>query len=161
MEITDVRLSGGYQGEREHEDAVKTLSLIREFPRCMYPGEFVSLLQKFKHPRVSSIGVESNRWGARMREEAGFGPQGTVWVADSYEKDNLFVIPCNVIPYSSIKTKTWNESTTRWSEEGELARGWRTALATLVKSGHLNSHSDLSFLIGEDTFKLLPKELRV
>jgi hypothetical protein len=127
----------------------------------MYPGEFVSILHKFKHPRVLSIGVESNRWGARPREEAGFDPQGTIWVSDYYDKEMLFVVSCNVLPYASIKTKTWDPDKTRWSEKGEFVRGWRVALASLVKSGHLCSHKTLSFLIGEDTFKLLPKELRV
>jgi hypothetical protein len=126
----------------------------------MYPDEFLSTLRRHRHPRWPSIGViASTVANNHRRTDTIFGSSGTVYVAGIREMRDLFVIPCDCIPYSSIKTATWNEERTRW-ENGEIVRGWRQALTSLIKATYLEPGPELSWLVGEDTFKLFPIEAR-
>jgi len=126
----------------------------------MYPDEFLAVLRRHRHPRWPTIGVAVSHTMNRERSrETGFGACGTIYVAGPYEKRTLFAIPCNCIPYSSIKTAEWNEQRTRW-ENGVTERGWRGALVTLIKSTYLAPSRELSWLIGEDSYRAFPIEAR-
>ena len=131
----------------------------REPERCMYPGEFVALLWEHKHPRLTSIGVETNRFGARIRKDVGVIASGTVWVADEHEKMMFELIPCDCLPYTTIKDASFNPDKNKF--EGETARSWRRMLLDLCKGGCLCPSLELSYLLGLDTTELTPKELRV
>lgn len=157
MQFTDVRPSGGYQGEKEEIGVIATLQISRETWRSMFPGEFVHLINKHKHPSWFTAGILCSRWGSRPRDEVGISSQGTVYFANAYEREEAFAIPCDCIPYTSIRTAHWREDISKWSD-GELVRGWRPALETLVNQGYLYPHKELSFLIGKDTFKVAPRK---
>ena len=158
--VTDVAPEGGYQDPKAFAGMHFTQSIIRCPVRCMYPDDFTAILRKHRHPRWPSIGVSASDRTNRERErETLFDPCGTIYVANVYEKRTLFAIPCNCIPYSSIRTATWNEERTKW-ENGEIVRGWRGALAAMVKTTYLAPSPELSWWIGEDTFKLFPIEAR-
>ena len=126
----------------------------------MYPDEFVQLLRKHKAPRWHTIGVTSSQvtnW--QRQKDTPFDQSGTVYVGGLDGYRDLFVVPCNCLPYTSIKTATWSEERARW-ENGIITRGWRTALNMLVKGTYLYPSPELSWLIGQDTFDLYPKEFR-
>lgn len=157
--VLDVRASGGLQGDKDHEGMHLTLGIQREGVRCMYPAEFVALLHRHRHPRWPSIGVVCNERVNEARAAAGIEKCGTVYVANVDEWRDLFAIPANCIPYTSIKSAEWDERQNRW-KGGGLARGWRTALDTLVSRTYLEPSDELSWLIGKDSFALAPKEYR-
>lgn len=159
--ITDVIPSGGYQDPKAYAGMCNTQSIYRAPVRCMYPGELLQHLRYFLHPRWISIGVAcSTVVNNQRRSETIFGSCGTVWVANAHEMRDLFVVPCDCLPYASIRTATWNEQRTRW-EDGEIVRGWRTTLAQLCASTYLKPDPELSWLVGEDTFKLFPRAARM
>lgn len=145
----------GYLPEVETVDATRQLLASRSPMRCMFPGDFTHAIHLFKHPRWSSCGVDSNRWGRYQRENVGIETSGTVWFANTYEKELLNSIPCDCIAYTTIKTAEWNEEAARFMF-GQLSRGWRPALEDLCRGGYLKPCDELSFLIGKDTFKLCP-----
>ena len=93
-------------------------------------------LQKHKHPQWSSCGIACNRWGAKQRDNVGLSPHGTIWFATPDEQEFAFSIPCDNIPYTTIKTARWDEEAAQFTD-GELVRGWRPALETLLKRGFL------------------------
>ncbi len=157
MQFTDVRPSGGYQGEKESIGVIETLRLSREPWRSMFPGEFLHLINKHKHPRWFTASVLSSRWGAKPRKEVGISPQGTVYFADAQSREDVFAIPCDCIPYTSIRTAHWREDISKWSD-GELVRGWRPALESLLTQGYLYPHEELSFLIGKDSKGASPRK---
>jgi hypothetical protein len=121
----------------------------------MYPGELVRILQTFKHPRWPSIGIVATRFGNQPREDAGIGRHGTIYVADDDTRRWLLAVPCDCIPFGTLRTAVWNEEKSRW-ESGEMARGWRSILEALVQQSYLSPDPRLSFLIGKDTYKLAP-----
>ena len=157
--ITDVRGSGGYQAADDHDGMHLTLGIQREGVRCMFPGEFLSILERHRHPRWPSIGVFCVERVNEARAAAGIEKCGTVWVANCLERRDLVVIPANCIPYTSIKSAEWDERQNRW-KGGGLAQGWRPALETLVTKTYLEPSSELSWLIGKDSFTLAPHEYR-
>ena len=158
--VTDVIPEGGHQDPRAHEGMHLTQSISRAPARCMYPDEFVATLRTHKHPRWPTIGIACSRVANQQREsETLFGSSGTVYVANVHQIRDLFVVPCDCLPYTSIKTATWNEERTRW-ENGEIVRGWRQALTSLIQTTYLEPSRELSWLVGEDTFKLFPIEAR-
>lgn len=157
--VLDVRGSGGLQGDRDHEDMHLTLGIQREAVRCMYPAEFALLLHRHRHPRWPSIGVACLDRVNEARAAAGIEKCGTVYVANVDEMRDLFSIPANCLPYTSIKTAEWDEGQSRW-KDGGLARGWRPALETLVRKTYLSPSNELSWLIGKDTFQIAPIEYR-
>lgn len=132
----------------------------------MYPAEFLALLHKFKHPRFDTVGVERNRWGDRVREAVGLTAHGTIyfttpssksWATDQKDegKDMHILVPANCIPYDTRRDAHFNQ--TRGKFEGDLARGWRRTFAMLAEQGFLYPNEELSYLIGEDTWKLIPR----
>jgi hypothetical protein len=126
----------------------------------MYPGEFVAILHRHRHPRWPTLGVASSAvTNAQRQTDTIFSRSGTLYVANVHLLRSLFVVPADCLPYSSIKTATWNEERTRW-ENGEIERGWRGALVTLLKTTYLEPSPELSWLVGEDTYKLFPIEAR-
>ena len=135
--------------------ATERLLATREDPRVMYPGEFVSLIERHRHPRWPTIYIECNRWGRRAREGTEFGDHGTIIVANLVEQRPLFVIPCNEIPCFTLMTARWDERQFKWTE-GKLCRGWRDALTLLVKKSYLRPSEEMTFLLGRDTRKLYP-----
>lgn len=159
--ITDVIPSNGYQDPAAHQGMHNTQSISRAPVRCMYPGELIELLYRFLHPRWISIGVAcSDVVNAQRQTDTIFGRCGTVWVANAHDMRDLFVVPCDCLPYASIRTATWNEERTRW-EDGSIVRGWRTTLAQLCASTYLKPDDELSWLVGEDTYKLFPRAARM
>lgn len=157
--VSNVRYSGGYQGDSEHVGSHATQWPTREPVRAMYPAEFLSILRRHKHPRWPDIGIVSRASVNIMRREAGFRNQGTLYVANATERRWLFSVPTDCLPYTTIKTATWSEERTKW-ERGELVRGWRPALVSLLSSTYLLPSNELSYLIGQDTFKSSPIEYR-
>jgi hypothetical protein len=126
----------------------------------MYPDEFLAVLREHRHPRWPTIGVACSAvTNAQRQTDTIFDASGTVYVANCYVFRELFVVPCNCLPYSSIKTATWSEERTRW-ENGEIVRGWRLALVMLIKASYLEPSPRLSWLIGQDTFAMFPREYR-
>ena len=131
------------------------------------PSDFVKLLERFKHPRLASIGVESTIYGNNPRKEVGIAPHGTIWVAQAgvyyngsqwledhtYERGWTIAIPRFSIPYKSIRTAQWNEEKSRW-EKGDITRGWSGAVEDLLQQGYLRDHPFLSLLIRQNTRKL-------
>lgn len=158
--VTEVRPCGGYLKGSDFADFLSRLNATRAPISSMYPGEFLAIIQRHRHSRFSSCGIACTRFGARAREEAGFKPHGTVWFATQYEQESLFPIPCNSIPYVSLREKVWNEEKGRWGSDGEMTRGWRSALAELLKGGYLRPSDELTYLVGEDSFKLCPRKYR-
>jgi hypothetical protein len=126
----------------------------------MWPGDFVRLLQEHKHPRFWSCGIISTRFGNNPRKRAGYDEGGTVWFATVDHREPMFAVPCNQIPYWSIETAEWDEKFERWKGPSP-AQGWRGALVRLLSTGHLRPSPKLSYLIGEDSFAVCPKEYHV
>lgn len=135
-----------------------TQSISREAVRCMYPAEFLEILWDCRHPRWFTIGVTSLDSANEDRARVGIEPCGTIYVANCKEKRTLFAIPCNCIPYTSVKNMEWHEEQLRFY--GALARGWRPALQSLLLKTYLSPSPRLSWLIGEDTYKIAPHEAR-
>lgn len=148
----------------------------------MYPGDLLAIIRQFKLPLWYTCGVEVNRWGARQRASVGiFDEHGTLWfatvateegddfsdhIAESSEdrrpraRVKAGPVPCNEIPYTSIKTATRDESREgALFKGGKLSRGWRPLLSDLCKQGFLRPDERLSALIGEDTWKTVPRHL--
>lgn len=157
MQITDVRPSGGYQGDKESIGVIATLQLSRESWKCMFPGEFTCLINKHKHPRWFTASILCSRWGEKPRKEVGISSQGTVYFANAHYREEAFSIPCDCIPYTTIRTARWREDLSTWTD-GELVRGWRPALESLLVQGFLYPNQELSFLIGKDSFKVTPRK---
>lgn len=138
-----------------------TQTLSRAPVRCMYPDEFLAVLRKHRHPRWPTIGVVASTVVNNHRQsETIFDASGTVYVANATEFRDLFIVPANCLPYTSIKTAEWDEPTARW-KNGDIVRGWRTALHMLIRGTYLRPDQELSWLIGEDTYKLFPREARL
>lgn len=124
----------------------------------MFPAEFVRTLERNLNPRWQSCGVASTRFGAADRKFAGLDPHGTVWFANSSEREWDISIPADCIPYSSIKSAEWDEFSGRWKAgTGEMKRGWRSALEQLLESGHLRPSLEMTWLIGRDSMRITPK----
>lgn len=151
--FSDIRPEGGYQDPKDYEGMHEQQTFVHEAPRCMYPGEFLSILHRFKHPRFTGLKVDANRWGARSRDEVGLLPAGTILASTPYEQTVIMSIGQNCLPYSSIKTAYWQEDARLW-RFGELQRGWRSAIEGLISQGVLHPHDRLTYLIGKDTFKI-------
>lgn len=158
--FSDVVPEGGHQDPKAHVGMHLTQSIQRAPTRCMYPAEFVATLYQHRHPRWPSIGVIASRSMNQQRQrDTVFGSSGTIYVANITEFRDLFVVPADCLPYSSIKTATWNEASSRW-ENGEIVRGWRQALVALIRATYLAPSFELSWLIGQDTYQLFPIEAR-
>lgn len=126
-----------------------------------HPGDLLRVMQRYIHPRHSDIGVACTRFGQAPRDALGIAPMGTVWVAppgvyynhgswlsvNEQEREWLFAIPQNEVPYETIKTAEWDEDMTRW-KNGEMKRGWKIIIQDLVTAGHLRNHPDLERLVG-------------
>ena len=138
--------------------------MLRPGSSCA-PGEFVDILQKYIHPQWWSIGVESNRWGNRVRAGMGISDRmGSIWVSKpgvyysvrngmwledgDMKKEWLLVMPANEIPPNSIKNAEWDEGMARW-KSGKLLRGWQGALEELVGGGYLRESPILDKLAGK------------
>lgn len=160
MLVTDVRPEGGHQNPLDYEGDIERYSLPRAPARCMFPGEFLSLLQNNLSSRHCSIGVAVSEITNKLRQEVGFSRHGTIWYSTIRKQELGQVIPCDCIPYTSIKTKEWNEAESKWSLDGEIKRGWRQTIAGLVKEGVLVPSWELTFLTGQDTFELCPGKYR-
>lgn len=132
-------------------------------PRDMATSELMAIVRRHKHPHISAIGLESNRWGDRAREAAGLvGRYGTLYVVEHVggEWDASMVIPLGMIPYYTRREAAWHPDQHRFQQQfgRRTERGWRNILATLCRWGALRPHEDLSYLMGEDSFKLVPRE---
>jgi hypothetical protein len=126
--------------------------------RGMYPWTLKELLQQFKHPRIMTLGIHSDRWGERQRHAVGITPHGSIFYVigagpKSHEKQWEGPVPQNYIPRDSIKTATRDPKTGTW-KHGQVLRGWRPLLDDLVKAGLLRGCEEMTWLIGRDSRKL-------
>lgn len=151
------------QARADQESDPRPDPRLQVFPRCpphsMTTAELMEILQRFKHPRLNSIGIISNRWGDRIRREVGLvGRYGSVYVATCTDRELPYLIPLDSIPYMTRREAFWDEKQNRFRQDfGRVTvRGWRNLLANLVKDRSLRPDDELSYLIGEDTFKLAP-----
>lgn len=132
----------------------------------LHVGDFIRLLEKHKHPRWLSIGVYSSLHHRALDEDAmdpAFsGPKFFVWAADAHKKTMDCCEPLNYpwIPYWSYDT-TYDDSAqnfdydkNRWKIGRAPKNGWRSEVSKLVRRGFLKPSEELSYLIGEDTFRL-------
>ncbi len=158
IKLDKVCSEGGFQKEGQWESQARKLRPHAP-PRCMYPGEFLSILRAFKHPRWPTIGVTATRFGNSPREDAGIDRHGTIYVADASERRSIMAIPCDCIPFGTIRTAVFIEERQVW-EGGEMKRGWRSILETLVEQSYLLPDDELSFLIGKDTYHVFPTKYR-
>jgi hypothetical protein len=158
QEILDPRQAGGYMKGEEWDFRAK-YDHPYMLPRSMEPGEFLSILRKHRHPRWPTIGVNRSRFGNNPREDHGLRAHGTIFVCDASERRWLYSVPCDCIPYATIREATWNEDK-KVFEGGEFLRGWRSTIEALVKGSYLYPHEELSYLIGQNTFKLAPIQFR-
>lgn len=149
----------------------------------MYAGDFLRLLEKFKHPQWASIGVECTRFGAGPRKEFGLAPMGTAWAAPAavhYDSrasmwfaDNsivrtwVFAVAKDSMPYLTIRGAVWDENKLRWVDKnnagmrGEMLRGWKPALEQMLQGGYLRPDPILSNLLGSDSRKLIDPFWRI
>lgn len=151
-----MELEGPYpEGGHQHPDLYQGLTqgqlLIRSPTRCMFPDELLRLMWEHKASRYNSCGVAVSDRTEEDRKHANLNPAGTMWFATRTVQDVLFVVPRNCLPYSSVRTKIWNEERAQFDYTGNLDRGWRSALESLLKDGYILPHEDLSYLIGKDT----------
>lgn len=153
--VSAVKAEGGHQAEGEWAGQIQRLRAWRGPQRCMFTWELMALLWKYKNPRFDSCGVLKTRHGNNPRKAAGFWEAGTIWFSKPDERREVMAVPWGCIPYGTIRTATFNEDECRW-EGGELTRGWRGLLASLVKVGYLIPSNELDILIGEDTRVLTP-----
>lgn len=158
--VSGVVPEGGCQDPQAFLNLTQDLNPTRELARIMYPGEFLGLCWKHKHPRYFSVGVVYSELTNQYRHEAGYDEHGTLFFATPHDRDVPFTIPSNCFPYTPIRTREWDDYESKWKLGGELRRGWRGTLTDLVKNGYLKHHPDLSFLIGMDTFKIAKKEFK-
>jgi hypothetical protein len=150
---------GGHQDPGAWYDAYQKLNAYRAPARCLYAWELKAIIRKHCHPRFDACGIISTVRGNAPRKLAGIEPHGTVWFSRLNERVWTYAIPCGCIPYSTLRTAVWNEEKGRW-EGGELARGWRSLLYLLVHKAYLIPSEELSYLIGEDTFRIFPERYR-
>lgn len=127
----------------------------------MYPAELVALLWRHKHPRYFSVRIETNRWGDRQRDAVGLKPHGTIQLATVGDRDDIFTVVCDCIPYTTIRDAVFDQDLGRWREGHKLIRGWRPLLSNLAKGGFLYPSEELDYLIGERTWQSVPKEHRL
>jgi hypothetical protein len=128
----------------------------RHASHSVEPWTFLSWMREHRHPRWSSCGVDVTRFGDEARKIHNIQPHGTIWFSNTEEREVLYPIACNSIPYFGDLSATWNEEKRAW-EGGELTRGWRRTLWMLANAGYLYPSDDLTFLIGEDSWKLVPR----
>ncbi len=140
-------------------DSIRNRMRLERHPAVsITPATLIEWLWRFKHPGIITLGINCNRHGARARNAAGLDPHGTMWwEAPLGDMQIGEAIPCNVIPYDSRTTATFNEDRARW-EGGELMRGWRRFLLTLTKGGVLHPCDELSYLLGENSYAECPRE---
>jgi len=159
MKISRVRPEGGHQTSEAYTDEASTLKSHRQPAQAMESDDFVALCRKHLHPRFCSMGLYVSDAMNKLREETmKTGRCGTLWFASTHKHESGPVITLGCMPYSSIRTKVWDDFTSRWSLDGQIVKGWRTALETLIKGGYLKWHDDLSYLIGKDSFQVAPKK---
>ena len=152
---------GGWQDPKEYGDATANLRLNRCPARCMFPGEFLAILQDNLHPRLSSIGVAQNEEMERHRKNAGISSCGTIWIATTKKREALFAVPADCFPFTSIRRYGWDEEKARFSNDTHLARGWRKSLQDLIELGVLKATEELSWMIGKEAWALQPKKFRL
>ncbi len=125
----------------------------RQTPRVLAPADFLSLLRKHKTPYFNSCGIDRNRWGERSRHDFAMPASGTLWFANPQRRANLFQVPANWLPYTSIQDIVLSSRDgTRLG--GEFTKGWRAVLHDLTEQGYLQPSAGLSLLIGEDSHAL-------
>ena len=153
----------------------------------MYPSELLSCLWEFKHPRLASIGVLATRFGEDSRKAVGLMSAGTVWTTEcravqaeddhfydkgrrlsgelshgeswERERDATYTVPKGCLPYATIDEAVFNQKVRRFT--GETARGWRSLFSTMTSGGYFRPSPRLTWMIGEDSWLLTPKEFRV
>jgi hypothetical protein len=156
----------------------------RMSPRAFYPGDILHYLWKFKHPRIQTLGISRTNWGRDARESVGIQDHGTLWVAGRIQRDEIkseegwefpqislmapptetkkeWLVPivCNCIPYTTIAHAKFDPDLHRF--RGQTVRGWRPLFSYLAKLGVLRSSPELDYMIGERTWEMVPRELRV
>jgi hypothetical protein len=158
VNLTDVRPEGGNQDPKEWA-GMEEKQLLHRFPaQSLYPADFIRLIRLHRASRyISGCGIAYRESVQEDRARAGIGPHGTVYFCTAETLDSLFPIPCGNMPYSSIKTAVWDEEKGRFVN-GILAKGWRSALRDLCKDRYLDPSDALTYLIGEDTFKLIEEK---
>ena len=152
-------MEGGYQQAGAWYGAYSQLAPHRLSSRCMYPWELLELLWRFKHPRFDSCGIESTIQGNYARKQVGIEAHGTVWFSKPHRRDWTYAIPCGCIPYSTIRTATWDEENGKFAK-GKLLRGWRSLFELLLHQSYLSPSPELSYMIGKDSFILAPAKIR-
>lgn len=127
----------------------------RAEPHSIWPADFLHLLHKWKHPRWWSIGVECSRHGERRRSDVGvYSRSGTIWVASANgDRESLMVVPADELPYWPIGLDV-NAADHERMYETTTRRGWRALIRDLVAGGFLRPAPELTYLCGEDTWKL-------
>jgi len=123
----------------------------------MFSGEFLALLAEHKHPRWPTVTVAFSELSNQNRVAVGLDEHGSVYAANATDIVEFCAVPCNELPYSTIRTKTYDEEAGRWSVEGTLLRGWRPALLSLLAEGVLQPSAEMTYLVGEDSFKKSPR----
>ena len=157
MKISSVKPEGGYQSSDVYTDQVKTLRAHRCPAMSMQSDDFLALCREHLHPRFCSMGLYVSEEMNKLREETmKTGLCGTMWFAGGQTHEGGPVITLGCMPYTSIRTKEWDEVKECWSLEGQMVKGWRITLETLIAGGFLKWHEDLSYLIGKDSFQIAP-----
>src|SRR5262245_22569613 len=130
---------GGLQDPQAYSDMHLRQLQTRERVRCMYPGEFVSIIESYRAGRYCASGVYSSDRTNQDRKVAGIVPCGTVWFATKNERSVLSAVPKNCMPYAWIKPpmSEWNEMLGKWRHPEKMVLGWRKAISDLVRGGYL------------------------
>ena len=118
------------------------------------PAILLGWLWEHKSPWVQTLGIDSNRWGARARKDSGVGDHGTFWYADAHERVWTDVVSCNSIPWDS-RAGAYDDERNRFTEDTTL--GWRRFLNNLTSKGVLRPSEGLSYLIGHDSYTVCPR----
>lgn len=144
------------QDPREWADESTRLHPTREPSRSMTTAEFLGVVRDHLQGRYCSVGAHYNEDVNEARRQVGIGEHCTLWIATISRRDDLFPIPVGSMPYSSIRGE-WDEDRERWKENNKVVRGWRSSLEELSKNGYLRPSRRLSYLIGRDSWKVVPR----
>jgi len=164
MSFIQVRGEGGYADSRRARDEklFNVYNLVKEPPRSVDSGLFLRWVHKHMHPRYLSVNVKVEKSNQDARDLLGLPRVGTMYFATTLGRDwHVRPIPRGILPYQNIVIATWDPVRLRWTGDSEQARGWNPIMKDLAKEGFLRPSKALTYLLGEDSYALVPTYLHL
>lgn len=156
-----VASAGGHADNRKSRDEklFNVFNLTKEPARSIDSGLLLRWVWEHKHPRFLTVNVAIQKSNEEARELLGLPQVGTMYFATTLGREWMEEpIPRGELPYQSIVKAEWDPVRMRWNNDAQV-RGWQPFLVQLSKNGFLRPSRRLNYLLGQDSFSLVPRHL--